>query len=318
MQRPLFWWLASAGTALTSRPWVKWNETNFWKKAKLTKGGPESPNKKEENGIRVSPFSGPAWSEKRCSVWLFLMRRCHKQHSSACFLPESSEEGSLLTPISIQPSPDSSDRASVASQPESSPPQDYLFLSQCKTGSVSINGLVQSTKVEKTALVYRHYPHPCVHSDCRCDSFSNSDISLEQKSLDDTIRDLWTESSSSSISHLSQSPCGHRRVPNSPFSAPCSFSVLPSPTSSPLRPCITDVFQFDRPFSSTSFEAAGDLQTPPPLPPKPCHLSEQQSDGGAPRLRTTSLQQFPGNIPLFCRRTSLSSLDHLRMGNPSI
>uniref|UniRef100_A0A3P9LJ60 PH domain-containing protein n=1 Tax=Oryzias latipes TaxID=8090 RepID=A0A3P9LJ60_ORYLA len=227
-----------------------------------------------------------AKTEEEMHIWIKSIDQiCHFRSLEEA---ESSEEGSLLTPISIQPSPDSSDRASVASQPESSPPQDYLFLSQCKTGSVSING---------------------------CDSFSNSDISLEQKPLDDTIRDLWTESSSSSISHLSQSPCGHRRVPNSPFSAPCSFSVLPSPTSSPLRPCITDVFQFDRPFSSTSFEAAGDLQTPPPLPPKPCHLSEQQSDGGAPRLRTTSLQQFPGNIPLFCRRTSLSSLDHLRMGN---
>uniref|UniRef100_A0A3P9IWG9 PH domain-containing protein n=1 Tax=Oryzias latipes TaxID=8090 RepID=A0A3P9IWG9_ORYLA len=227
-----------------------------------------------------------AKTEEEMHIWIKSIDQiCHFRSLEEA---ESSEEGSLLTPISIQPSPDSSDRASVASQPESSPPQDYLFLSQCKTGSVSING---------------------------CDSFSNSDISLEQKSLDDTIRDLWTESSSSSISHLSQSPCGHRRVPSSPFSAPCSFSVLPSPTSSPLRPCITDVFQFDRPFSSTSFEAAGDLQTPPPLPPKPCHLLEQQSDGGAPRLRTTSLQQFPGNIPLFCRRTSLSSLDHLRMGN---
>lgn len=151
---------------------------------------------------------------------------------------------------------------------------------------------------------------------CSCDSFSTSDISLEQKSLDDTIRDLWTESSSSSISHLSQSPCAHR-VPNSPFSAPCSFSVLPSSSSSPLRPCVTDVFQFDRPFSCASFEAAGELQTPPPLPPKPCHLSEQQGDGGAPRSRSTSLQQFPGNIPLFSRRTSLSGLDHLRRGNSS-
>ncbi|KAF1378770.1 hypothetical protein PFLUV_G00193950 [Perca fluviatilis] len=71
---------------------------------------------------------------------------------------ESSEEGFPHTPTSLHPSPDSSDRVSVSSQPDSSHPLDYLFLSQCETGSVSTS---------------RH------------DSFSNSEISLEQKSSDD-------------------------------------------------------------------------------------------------------------------------------------
>ncbi|KAF6715354.1 GRB2-associated-binding protein 3 [Oryzias melastigma] len=137
-------------------------------------------------------------------------------------------------------------------------------------------------------------------------------------------RSRWTtpsgicgpESSSSSISHLSQSPCAHR-VPNSPFSAPpapsqCSRPlprprcVRASPTSSSLT----------GPSPAPPSKLLASCRPPPPLPPKPCHLSEaSRVMEGAPRSRSTSLQQFPGNIPLFSRRTSLSGLDHLRRGN---
>lgn len=60
------------------------------------------------------------------------------------FSTESSEEGFPHTPTSLHPSPDSSDRVSVSSQPDSSHPLDYLFLSQCETGSVSTSRYVQS------------------------------------------------------------------------------------------------------------------------------------------------------------------------------
>ncbi|XP_010748327.2 GRB2-associated-binding protein 3 isoform X2 [Larimichthys crocea] len=137
---------------------------------------------------------------------------------------ESSEEGFPHTPTSLQPSPDSSDRASVSSQLDSSHSLDYLFLSQCETGSVS-----------------RH------------NSFSNSEISLEQKSSDDAAKDiipsppLYTDSSASSISHASPSPSlfPHGRLTNPPFSAPCTSMALPTSSSSPLRHCATNVFQFD-------------------------------------------------------------------------
>lgn len=203
---------------------------------------------------------------------------------------ESSEEGFPHTPTSLQLSPDSPDRASVASQPDSSHPLDYLFLSQCETGSVSTS---------------RH------------DSFSNSDISLEQKSSDDAVKDICTECSSSSISHASPSPClfPSGRLTNPPFSAPCISLALPSSSSSPLHHCATSVFQFDKPYSSASFEATGDKQTPPPLPPKPNHLSEQLSDEGAHRPRAMSALHFSSNSALFPRRTSLSSLDHIRIGD---
>ncbi|KAF3705886.1 GRB2-associated-binding protein 3 [Channa argus] len=207
---------------------------------------------------------------------------------------ESSEEGFPHTPTSLQLSPNSSDRASVNSQQGSTYPLDYLFLSQCETGSLGI---------------MRH------------DSFSNSEISLEQKSSDDAVKDivtlpLCTDSSSPSMSHGGPSPSSfpHGILTNPPFSAPCTSIVLPSSSSSPLHHCGANVFQFDKPFSSTSFETMSDKQTPPPLPPKPNHLSEQLSEERVFK-RALSEQHFSSNAAIFSRRTSVSSLDHFRLGD---
>lgn len=168
--------------------------------------------------------------------------------------------------------------------------------------------------------VFIFSPHTCRH-----DSFSNSEISLEQKSSDDAVKDivpspLYADSSSSSISHASPSPSlfPHGRLTNPPFSAPCTSMALPSSSSSPLRHCAASVFQFDKPYSSASFEATSDRQTPPPLPPKPNHLSEQLSDEGAQRQRGMSTRHFSSQAALFPRRTSLSSLDHFRIGMSSV
>ncbi|XP_034462974.1 GRB2-associated-binding protein 3 isoform X3 [Hippoglossus hippoglossus] len=207
---------------------------------------------------------------------------------------ESSEEGFPHTPTSPQLSPDGSDRASVSSQLESGHPLDYLLLSQCETGSVSTS---------------RH------------NSLSNSDISLEQKSSDDAVKDivpspLYNDSSPSS-SHPNHSPSlfPHGRLSNPPFSAPCISMALPSSSNSPLRHCAANVFQFDRPYSSPSLEATSDRQTPPPLPPKPNHVPEQLSDEGAHKPRAMSVRHFSRHAALFPRRTSLSSLDQLRFGD---
>ncbi|TNN79222.1 GRB2-associated-binding protein 3 [Liparis tanakae] len=208
---------------------------------------------------------------------------------------ESSEEGFPHTPTSIHPPPDSSDRVSVSSQTDSSHPLDYLLLSQCETGSVSMS---------------RH------------DSFSNSEISLEQKSSDDTVKDvvpspLYANSFSSSIFHGSPSPSlfVHGRSTNPPFSAPCISVALPSSSSSPLRHGVASVFKFDKPYSSASCEATSDRQTPPPLPPKSNYLSEQLPDDGAHRPKAASAQHFSNHTAFFPRRTSFSSLDHFRIAD---
>ncbi|XP_028323456.1 LOW QUALITY PROTEIN: GRB2-associated-binding protein 3 [Gouania willdenowi] len=194
---------------------------------------------------------------------------------------ESSEEGFPHTPTH-QPSPDSPDRLSVASQSDSIHPLDYLFLSQCETGSVSTS---------------RH------------DSFSSSELSLERRSSEEAFKDVCAGLSSSSTSHISPSPSlllHGRLAPHPPFSAPCtSFS------SSPLRHCVKSVFLFDKPYS---FEVTCDGQTPPPLPPKPNHPPELLSDEGAHRLRTKTTRQISSNTVLFPRRTSLSSLDRFSLG----
>ncbi|XP_037543422.1 GRB2-associated-binding protein 3 [Nematolebias whitei] len=227
-----------------------------------------------------------AKTEEEMNSWIRnISQICHFRSLEEA---ESTEEGFSLTPTSNQPSVDSSDRASVASQPDSGHPRDYLFLSQCETGSVSTS---------------RH------------DSFSTSDISLEQRLSDDAAKDLLLESSSSSVSYPSPSLIPHVLLSNPPFSAPYTFTALPSSASSPLRHCVANVFQFDKPYPSSLFEATGDAQTPPPLPPKPNHLAELLNEDRGQRSRTLCAQHFQAGAPLFSRRTSLSSLDHFSIGN---
>ncbi|XP_072302556.1 GRB2-associated-binding protein 3 [Eucyclogobius newberryi] len=202
---------------------------------------------------------------------------------------ESSEDGFPHTPTSLQPSPDGSDAASVVSQMDSSYPPDYLILSQCETGSVSIS---------------------------RQESF-NSDYSLEQRSSEDAHRDivpspLYTDSTSS-LSYSCASPCffSQCRLSHPPFSAPCPSMVLPCASSSPLRRhCATSVFQFD-----TTFDAVSERLTPPPLPPKPSNVPEQLTEKGSHRTPALSTRHPSSHCALVSRRTSVSSLDHFRPGD---
>lgn len=138
----------------------------------------------------------------------------------------------------------------------------------------------------------------------RRDSVSNSERSFEQSSTE------YAEDVFSPAPRIDSSPSPFLLggVSEPPFSAPCgplSFSVsssLSSCLSSPVslrRP--PDIFRFDRPFCITS-----EQQTPPPLPPKPTHLSDHHSSDDTGRI-----QVQPALLP---RRTSLSGIDHFRRG----
>uniref|UniRef100_A0A667YMN9 PH domain-containing protein n=1 Tax=Myripristis murdjan TaxID=586833 RepID=A0A667YMN9_9TELE len=155
------------------------------------------------------------------------------------------------------------------------------------------------------------------------DSFSNSENSLEQKSSDDTDKDIipspvCTKSASFSFSHAGPFPSlvNHRGLINPPLSAPSTLMAVTSSSSPPLPPhCASSIFQFDKPYSSASFEATADRQTPPPLPPKPSHFSEQLNNEGAHRLQAMSAHQPFGHTLLIPSGISLSGLDRLGIGN---
>lgn len=252
-----------------------------------------------------------AKTEEEMNSWVYCISQiCH-------FGPlddgTESEEGFSHTPNSQHPSPAMSftgvhDSGATLSQSESSHPRDYLFLSQCETGErVSIS---------------------------RCDSFSNSERSLEQNSSDNTIEDSFssppcTGPSPSTLPHTGPcpspfpltgpcpSPFPHGRPTDPPFSAPCAptFQDRPcefsSSSSSPRTLHRTpDVFQFDKLYSSPMSEVKAEGQTPPPLPPKPGHLSESLADNGS--LVSLGRGGPPAQLP---RRISLSSLDYPRRGD---
>uniref|UniRef100_A0A8C0J6V3 GRB2 associated binding protein 3 n=1 Tax=Chelonoidis abingdonii TaxID=106734 RepID=A0A8C0J6V3_CHEAB len=176
---------------------------------------------------------------------------------------------------------------------------DYLFLSNCETDT-------------KFGL--------CLPS--RCDSWSNSDRSLEQTSSDDVFVDalqsqpsLHVQSSSNSIVHQDGGqPANHGIIPRSiDVSGP--FSDVPS--SSPLLgPPLTPTFQIDKsqtalPYGVTELDILSN--TPPPRPPKPTYFSDRSGE----ELSNGALQNGHGGIcgaqiALVPRRISLSSLDNMR------
>ncbi|XP_028840750.1 GRB2-associated-binding protein 3 isoform X2 [Denticeps clupeoides] len=185
-------------------------------------------------------------------------------------IDSADRDSSAQGPASQQPSPALSHVASH-SESETSPTLDYLFLSQCETGTISI---------------------------ARCDSFTNTESSLDQSSSDNATEDVF-----SSPPHTDPSPCPFlmSRASDPPFSAPCGPTSLSSSSSSSPRSLHhpRDVFCFDRPFCENP-----DLHTPPPLPPKPTHFAEQHLSDGCRHL----------GQPVIPRRISLSGLDHVRRG----
>ncbi|KAL0994229.1 hypothetical protein UPYG_G00119540 [Umbra pygmaea] len=243
-----------------------------------------------------------AKTEEEMNSWVSQIREiCH-------FGPlddeTESEEGFLHTPTSQQPSPALSQNISLISsddfmaignsrlempnQVEPDRPLDYLFLSQCETGRFSIS---------------------------RCDSFSNSERSLEQNSSDTTTEDVFssplgTDASLSPFPHTGLSQCHFPHMTHDPpFSAPCG----PALSSSSPRTLhhIPNIFQFDKPYSSVILDGLtppSDGLTPPPLPPKPIHLSEYFNDEGFHGSSVGAGHRLTGQPVHIPRRISLSGL----------
>ncbi|KAJ8348242.1 hypothetical protein SKAU_G00268310 [Synaphobranchus kaupii] len=170
------------------------------------------------------------------------------------------------------------------SEYESSLPLDYLFLSQCETGKVSVT---------------------------RCSSCSNSERSLEQTSADYTSEDVFPSVLCTNpvfypfiLPGVSDPPLS-APYSSTPLDRPCGFSCLASSPHA-LCPAAADVFQFDKLFSIPVLEGGADGRTPPPRPPKPGRFSERRPSEGA----------FAGQPVPIPWRISLAGLDHVRRGTP--
>ncbi|XP_074864121.1 GRB2-associated-binding protein 3 isoform X2 [Carettochelys insculpta] len=207
-------------------------------------------------------------------------------HTSRITEPSSSV-GSATT--------DASTAEETRSESESVFLPDYLFLSNCETGKLN-------------------------HT--RCDSWSNSDRSLEQTSSDDVFVDalqsqpsLHIQPSGNGVMHQDGGqPANHGILSrstdvNGPFSDASSSSPL-------LGPPLTPTFQIDKsqtalPYGVTKLDILSN--TPPPRPPKPTHFSDRRGEepsNGA--LQNGHSGLYRTQVALVPRRISLSSLDNVR------
>ncbi|XP_062391994.1 GRB2-associated-binding protein 3 [Sardina pilchardus] len=184
----------------------------------------------------------------------------------------------------------SRDRDRLSQSDGQPPPPDYLILSQCNSGTVSIT---------------------------RRSSFTNSEHSLEQSSSDTFGEDVFLSPPpagvpGSALPLGSAPPLGHA-VADAPFSAPCGgpaplhplfTSSSSSATSSPRSlQQLPDIFRFDRPFLATP-DPPHTPHTPPPLPPKPAQPTVAPGNPLAPPLHLRHRVSMPTSLELFRRGES--------------
>ncbi|XP_047620446.1 GRB2-associated-binding protein 3 isoform X1 [Phacochoerus africanus] len=166
---------------------------------------------------------------------------------------------------------------------------DYLILSSCETGRL------------------HHASLPT-----RCDSWSNSDRSLEQTSSDDVFVDCLQPPPSGNLRCPSRLGNGSQEAPSTRSQAALIWGrdhfSLPSPETS-LNPTIQiDKNQGSLPYGAQELDALA--STPPPRPPKPSHLSERRREEQVPRSPARSIRRPEcAAVP---RRVSLSGLDNVR------
>ncbi|XP_029423633.1 GRB2-associated-binding protein 3 isoform X2 [Nannospalax galili] len=256
-----------------------------------------------------------AKTEEEMQVWVHSISQvCNLSHLDGA---DSTESLSHM-PSSVQPGPASSlhiahaassalpkddpNTNTIATEETRSEPEflflpDYLVLSNCETGR----------------LHHASLPN-------RCDSWSNSDRSLEQTSFDDVFLDGLQPLTSSSFVHLKRHGNGSQEAPsirpqaaliwNREINGPSGDHLSSSPLlESSLNPTIhVDKNQVSLPYGAKEVDIMSNI--PPPRPPKPSHLSERHQEKQLLSIEHSSSKK-PGHT-LMPRRVSLSGLEHVR------
>ncbi|XP_077001687.1 GRB2-associated-binding protein 3 isoform X2 [Tamandua tetradactyla] len=257
-----------------------------------------------------------AKTEEEMQAWVHSISQvCNLGHSE-----DSADCESLSrTPSSLQPAPASSlptAQAAGSSLPRDDPSAntlateetrsesellflpDYLVLSNCETGRL------------------HHASLPT-----RCDSWSNSDRSLEQTSFDDVFVDCLPSLPSSNLSY----PLHHGDGPQeAPSTRPQAALIKSGETNGPSRDHLSSSSLLETYFNSTIQvdKNHGSLScvvkeldvtsnTPPPRPPKPSHLSERRQEQQQLLWSGHSSTKNP-ECTMVPRRISLSGLDNMR------
>ncbi|KAL1766425.1 GRB2-associated-binding protein 3 isoform X1, partial [Sigmodon hispidus] len=173
---------------------------------------------------------------------------------------------------------------------------DYLILSNCETGRLN------------------HASLPT-----RCDSWSNSDRSLEQTSFDDVFLEGLQPFTSNNLVHALHHGNGSQDMPSTRSQAALIWNKeinVPSrnhmSSSSLLESSLNPKIHLEKKQVSLT-SGAKELNivsnTPPPRPPKPSYLSERRQENQL-LLMGYSSSKKPG-YNMVPRRISLSGLDHV-------
>ncbi|KGL72801.1 GRB2-associated-binding protein 3 [Tinamus guttatus] len=208
-------------------------------------------------------------------------------HASRVADPSFSVDGAAADPSAAEETPSESESIFLP---------DYLFLSNCESGKLGHN---------------------------RCDSWSNSDRSLEQTSSDDVFVDslqsqpslyLVQPSSAGVVHQDGASAANHGAISRSiDITGPsCDFSSSSPLLGTPLTPTLQiDKSQNTLPYGVTKLDVLSN--TPPPRPPKPTHFSDRRGEEpGSGALHNGHAGICRAQVALVPRRISLSSLDNVR------
>ncbi|XP_029099560.1 GRB2-associated-binding protein 3 [Monodon monoceros] len=221
-------------------------------------------------------------------------------HTPSCVQPSAASSLCTTPAVSSLPRDDPS-TSTVATEETGSESEflflpDYLILSNCETGRL------------------HHASLPT-----RCDSWSNSERSLEQVSFDDVFVDGLQPLPSGNLACPSRPGNSSQEAPstrppaalictrhvNGPSRDHFSLPVLETSLNSTVQ---VDQNQASLPYGVKELDVMSN--TPPPRPPKPSHLSERRHEEQLLCGGPSSIKKPEGTV--VPRRISLSGLDNMR------